>query len=105
MNQPVYPALYDAVGKKPPSLLGAASFVVGRSETAALPVLEVPCSRPQFPIIRAEGRRYAEPPSRTRPTYLNGQPIGRRTPLTQEDHLEAGERPSVPPGRKAIPIL
>ncbi len=105
MNQPVYPALYDAVGKKPPSLLGAVPFVVGRSETAALPVLEVPCSRPHFPIVRAEGRRFAEPLSRTRPTYPNDRPTGRRAPLTQEDRLEAGEGPSVPPGRKAIPIL
>ena len=91
MTQPSYPALYDAAGKQLHSLLGAASFVVGRSETADLPVLDVTCSRQQFRIVRAEGRHYVEPLSRNSPTYHNGQPIGGRTPLAHEDRLDAGE--------------
>jgi ABC-type multidrug transport system ATPase subunit/pSer/pThr/pTyr-binding forkhead associated (FHA) protein len=91
VTQPAYPALYDAVNKNLHSLLGTASFVVGRSETADLTVLDLTCSRQQFRIVRADGQHYVEPMSRTSKTYHNGQPIEQRTALAHEDHLDAGE--------------
>jgi ABC transport system ATP-binding/permease protein len=91
MNQPAYPAVYESAGKKLHSLLGAASFVVGRSETADLTVLDLTCSRQQFRIVRVEGRHYVEPLSKTSPTYHNGQALGQRTALAHEDHVDAGE--------------
>ncbi len=109
MNQPVYPALYDPAAKKLHSLLGAASFVVGRSETADLVLLDVTCSRQQFRVVRADGRHHVEPMSRTSPTLHNGQPIAGRTPLTHEDHLAAGESRFVfltgPPAAKSAKSL
>jgi ABC-type multidrug transport system ATPase subunit/pSer/pThr/pTyr-binding forkhead associated (FHA) protein len=111
VSQPAYPALYDPAGKKLYSLLGTASFVVGRSETADLTVLDVTCSRQQFRIVRAEGRYYVEPLSRTNPTYLNDRPVGQRTPLAHQDQLGAGssrfvflaQQPSGAAGRSDVP--
>jgi ABC-type multidrug transport system ATPase subunit len=91
VTQPTYPALYDAVHKNLHSLLGTASFVVGRSETADLTVLDLTCSRQQFRIVRVDGQHYVEPLSHTSRTYHNGQPISERTPLNHEDQLAAGE--------------
>ncbi len=70
-----YPALYDPGNKSLHALLGSASFVIGRSETANLTVLDLNCSRQQFRIIRVEAQHYVEPLSRTSPTYHNGQSI------------------------------
>ena len=109
VNQPAYPALYDPAAKKLYSLLGAASFVVGRSETADLVLLDVTCSREQFRVVRAEGRCHVEPMLRTSPTYHNGQPIAGPTPLTHEDRLDAGESRFVflagPPAAKSAKSL
>src|SRR3989442_15810195 len=91
MPQLAYPALYEPASKSVHSLLGIASFVVGRSETADLTVLDLTCSRQQFRIVRADGQHYVEPMSRTSKTYHNDQPIDQRTLLAHEDHLDAGE--------------
>jgi ABC-type multidrug transport system ATPase subunit/pSer/pThr/pTyr-binding forkhead associated (FHA) protein len=88
--EPTYPALFDLAGKTTHPLRGRASFLVGRSETADLTVLDVTCSRQQFRIVRADGRYHVEPLSQTSPTYHNGQPISQRTPLAHEDRLDAG---------------
>ncbi len=64
-----YPALYEQANKKLHPLLGSGSFVIGRSETADLTVLDLSCSRQQFRIIRVEAQHYVEPLSRTSPTY------------------------------------
>ena len=105
MSLPSYPAIYDPAGNKLYPLLGSASFVVGRSETADLTVLDVTCSRQQFRVVRVEGKHFVEPLSRNSPTYHNGQPVGQRTPLAHEDRLEAGECRFVflvgPPGPKS----
>jgi ABC-type multidrug transport system ATPase subunit/pSer/pThr/pTyr-binding forkhead associated (FHA) protein len=85
-----YPALYEQGNKKLHALLGNASFVIGRSETADLIVLDLSCSRQQFRIIRVEAGHYVEPLSRTSPTYKNGQSIATATPLAHEDRLQAG---------------
>jgi ABC transport system ATP-binding/permease protein len=90
VTQPGYPALYDVANKTLHSLLGTPSFVVGRSETADLTVLDLTCSRQQFRIVRSEGQHYVEPLSRTSKTYHNGQPVDQRTPLAHEDQLDAG---------------
>ncbi len=90
MSQTTYPALYDPAGKKLHPLLGTASFVVGRSETADLTVLDVGCSRQQFRIVRVEGRYWVEPLSQNSPTYHNSQPISQRTPLGHKDQVAAG---------------
>jgi ABC-type multidrug transport system ATPase subunit/ABC-type multidrug transport system permease subunit len=103
MQPPAYPAIYDPANKKLHSLVGAASFVVGRSETADLTVLDVTCSRQHFRVVRAEGKHYVEPLSQTSPTTLNGRPINHRTPLSHEDRLGAGNCQFIylarPPGR------
>jgi ABC-type multidrug transport system ATPase subunit/pSer/pThr/pTyr-binding forkhead associated (FHA) protein len=88
--QPSYPALYDVAAKTGHPLRGSASFLVGRSETADLTVLDVTCSRQHFRIVRADGRHHVEPLSQTSPTYHNGQPITRRTALAHRDRLDAG---------------
>ena len=90
MPQPVYPALYDPANKSVHSLISSASFVVGRSETADLTVLDLTCSRQQFRIVRAEGKYFVEPLSKTNPTHHNGKLIQQRTPLAHEDRLDAG---------------
>jgi hypothetical protein len=68
MSLPSFPALYELAGAKLCSLVGSASFVVGRSETADLTVLDVSCSRQQFRVVRAEGKHFVEPLSRNSPT-------------------------------------
>jgi ABC-type multidrug transport system ATPase subunit len=85
-----YPALYDPGSKNLHALLGSASFVIGRSETADLTVLDPSCSRQQFRIVRNEAHHYVEPLSRTSPTYHNGKPISAPLPLAHGDRLEAG---------------
>src|SRR4051794_15462773 len=90
VNNPSYPALYDSTKQQLHSVFGAASFVVGRSETADLTVLDVTCSRQQFRIVRTEGRHYVEPLSKTSPTYHNGQPVSAPAALAHEDRLDAG---------------
>jgi ABC-type multidrug transport system ATPase subunit len=85
-----YPALLDSTNKSLHTLFGSASFVIGRSETADLTVLDPSCSRQQFRIIRIEGQHFVEPLSSTSPTYHNGKPIKRPTSLTHQDRLEAG---------------
>ena len=90
MPKPSYPALYDPANKNLHALLGSASFVIGRSETADLTVLDPSCSRQQFRIVRVETQHYVEPLSRTSPTYHNGQPISEPTPLAHQDRLQAG---------------
>ncbi len=93
-NPPVlnssYPALFELGNKKLHALLGNASFVIGRSETADVTVLDLSCSRQQFRITRVEAQHFVEPLSRTSPTYYNGQPISTPTPLEHEDRLQAG---------------
>jgi ABC-type multidrug transport system ATPase subunit/pSer/pThr/pTyr-binding forkhead associated (FHA) protein len=90
MPQPAYPVLYDHANKAAHSLVGSASFVVGRSETADLTVLDLSCSRQQFRIVRADGQHFVEPLSKTSPTNHNGQPVQQRTALAHEDRLDAG---------------
>ena len=58
MSAPAYPALYNSTNKDLHSLSAGASFVVGRSETADLVVLDVTCSRQQF---RHRSRRWPMP--------------------------------------------
>jgi hypothetical protein len=48
MPKSSYPGLFDRATKKLHALLGSASFVIGRSETADVPVLDLGCSRQQF---------------------------------------------------------
>jgi len=73
MSKSSYPGLYDPSDEKLHALLGSASFVIGRSETADLTVLDLNCSRQQFRIIRVEAQHYVEPLSRTNSTHHNGQ--------------------------------
>src|SRR4051794_6182155 len=47
-----YPALFDPVNNSLHALLGSASYVIGRSETADVTVLDPSCSRQQFRIVR-----------------------------------------------------
>jgi hypothetical protein len=84
-----YPGLFDPATGELHALHGRASFVIGRSETADVPVLDLSCSRQQFRIVRVEGQHYVEPLSRNSPTYLNGQAISKLTPLAHEDLLQA----------------
>ena len=55
-HESAYPALFNSVKKDLPSLPGGASFVVGRSETADLVVLDVTCSRQQLLFIGLMGQ-------------------------------------------------
>ncbi len=91
MVNSTYPALYERENKKLHTLLGSASFVVGRSETADLTVLDPTCSRQQFRIVRQETDHFVEPLSRTSPTYHNGETISELTLLAHEDRLNAGD--------------
>jgi ABC-type multidrug transport system ATPase subunit len=86
-----YPALYDPASKNLHALLGSASFVIGRSETADLTVLDPSCSRQQFRVVRVGSEHYVEHLSRTSPTYHNGQSISAPVLLVHEDLLEAGD--------------
>jgi ABC-type multidrug transport system ATPase subunit/pSer/pThr/pTyr-binding forkhead associated (FHA) protein len=90
MSKSSYPGLFDPSDEKLHALLGSASFVIGRSETTDLTVLDLNCSRQQFRIIRVEAQHYVEPLSRTSPTYHNGQSISEPTVLAHEDRLQAG---------------
>jgi ABC-type multidrug transport system ATPase subunit/pSer/pThr/pTyr-binding forkhead associated (FHA) protein len=90
VTRATYPALVDSSGTHVHSLSGKSSFLVGRSETADLTLLDMTCSRQQFRIVRVEGLHYVEPLSKNSPTYHNGLPIAGRTPLAHEDRLEAG---------------
>src|ERR1700722_9117438 len=85
-----YPALYDPENKNLHALTGSASFLIGRSETADLTVLDPSCSRQQFRIVRNEAQHFVEPLSRTSPTYHNGKTISESTLLAHGDRLEAG---------------
>ncbi len=106
MSKSLYPGLLDLSGEKLHALVGSASFVIGRSETADLTVLDLSCSRQQFRIIRVEAQHFVEPLSRTSPTYHNGQSITMPTLLAHEDRLQAGNcrfvflarEPSADPG-------
>src|SRR4029077_8313903 len=109
MPKSSYPGLFDPAEEKLHALFGSDSFVIGRSETADLTVLDLSCSRQQFRIIRVEAQHYVEPLSRTSPTYHNGQPIGAPTLLAHEDRLQAGScqfvflaREPLAKGREAI---
>jgi ABC-type multidrug transport system ATPase subunit/pSer/pThr/pTyr-binding forkhead associated (FHA) protein len=86
-----YPALYDPENKNLHALFGSTSFVIGRSETADLTVLDPSCSRQQFRIVRNDAQHFVEPLSRTSPTYHNGKTVSAATPLAHGDRLEAGD--------------
>ena len=54
-QQPDYPALFDLGNRQLHPLRGRTAFLVGRSETADLTVLDVRCSRQQFRLVRDKG--------------------------------------------------
>jgi ABC-type multidrug transport system ATPase subunit/pSer/pThr/pTyr-binding forkhead associated (FHA) protein len=85
-----YPALLDLATQTPRPLGVSESFLVGRSETADVCVLDPTCSRHHFRILRRAGRHHVEPLNSVNPTYLNGQPVTRPVPLEHGAVLQAG---------------
>lgn len=85
-----YPALYEFTTKTHHSLADTDSFIVGRSQDANLPVLDVTCSRKHFRLVRQAGHFIVEPLSTTSPTYCNNQPVVNRAVLVHGTVLRAG---------------
>ena len=85
-----FPALFEhSTGETHP--LDKASFEVGRSSQADLPIFDSACSRKQFRIVRDGDQLCVESLSSSTPTQLNGQPIDGRTPLEHGVEISAGD--------------
>jgi ABC-type multidrug transport system ATPase subunit/pSer/pThr/pTyr-binding forkhead associated (FHA) protein len=89
-QQPDYPALFDLGNRQLHPLRGRTAFLVGRSETADLTVLDVRCSRQQFRLVRDKGHYHVESLSHSTPTLRNGQPVTGRVQLAHKDEVAAG---------------
>ncbi len=85
-----YPALFELANQKLHPLGGSESFLVGRNETADVPVLDTTCSRHHFRIVRREGRHFVEPLNAGNPTYHNGRPVANPEPVEHGSVLQAG---------------
>ncbi len=88
---PSYPALLDLTKQTLHSLGTAASFVVGRNESADICVLDPSCSRHHFRIVSEAGRYKVQPLNALNPTYVNGQPIIGAEALEHGALLQAGQ--------------
>jgi ABC-type multidrug transport system ATPase subunit/pSer/pThr/pTyr-binding forkhead associated (FHA) protein len=86
-----YPALLDLATKKLHPLGVSESFLVGRSETADVCVLDQTCSRHHFRLVRRDGRFHVEPLNSTNPTHLNGRPVAKSEPVAHGAFLQAGQ--------------
>ncbi len=85
-----YPALLDLATQTLHPIGVAASFLVGRNETADICVLDVTCSRHHFRVVRRDGRYYVEPLNSMNPTYANSQPVAKSEPMEHGAILQAG---------------
>jgi ABC-type multidrug transport system ATPase subunit/pSer/pThr/pTyr-binding forkhead associated (FHA) protein len=86
-----YPALLDLIKQTLHPLGGSESFLVGRNETADVPVLDPSCSRHHFRIARRQGRHFVESLNEKNPTYLNGHPVAKSEPVEHGALLQAGQ--------------
>jgi ABC-type multidrug transport system ATPase subunit/pSer/pThr/pTyr-binding forkhead associated (FHA) protein len=86
-----YPVLIDLSSQKRHAIGGSESFLVGRNETADVPVPDPHCSRHHFRIARREGRYFLEPLNERNPTYHNGQPVGNPEPVEHGSLIQAGQ--------------
>ncbi len=85
-----YPALFERGTKETHSLEGADSFIVGRSQQADLPVLDVQCSRRQFELNLREGQYHLTSLSTNSPTYLDGSTVESSRPMRHGSIVQAG---------------
>jgi ABC-type multidrug transport system ATPase subunit/pSer/pThr/pTyr-binding forkhead associated (FHA) protein len=86
-----YPALLNLARQTLHPLGGSESFLVGRNETADVPVLDPSCSRHHFRIARRQGRHFVEPLNERNPTYHNGRPVTNPEPVDHGSVLQAGQ--------------
>ena len=76
-----YPALLDLTTRRLHPIGVSASFLVGRNETADVPLVDLSCSRHHFRIVKYANRYLVEPLTAQNPTYLNGRPATHREAL------------------------
>ena len=86
-----YPALMDLAKQTLHPLGGSESFLVGRNETADIPVLDTTCSRHHFRIVFREGKHLVEPLNARNLTYHNGRPVTAAEPVAHESLIQAGQ--------------
>ena len=85
-----YPALYEFGTKEMHSLGAAKSFLVGRSQDANLPLLDMSCSRRQFQIVQNQGQYQLESLSTQSPTFVDDQRITTSVLLQHGGRIRTG---------------
>jgi ABC transport system ATP-binding/permease protein len=85
-----YPALLDLTTRRLHPIGVSASFLVGRNETADVPLVDLSCSRHHFRIVKHANRYLVEPLTAQNPTYLNGRPATHREALEHGALVQAG---------------
>lgn len=89
-NRVAYPALIERSTGTVHALDRKAEFIVGRSQTASLPILDRQCSRQQFKISYGEGKFSVTPLSENAPTYCNSVKLSAAKSLTHGSVIQAG---------------
>ncbi|HND51578.1 MAG TPA: FHA domain-containing protein, partial [Pirellulaceae bacterium] len=69
---------------------GSRPFLVGRSQTAALPLFDPACARQQFQLVERAEQIWLEPLSDRSPTLVNGRRASEPTRLTHGAVIQAG---------------
>jgi len=85
-----YPALLERSTNESHTLNGASVFVVGRSQSADLPILDVQCSRQQFKIFQLDNQYMIESISTKSPTFCNGIMIESPRPIHHGMIIQSG---------------
>ncbi len=86
----IFPVLEDASTGERHSLAETDQFLVGRSQDANLPLLDLSCARRQFQIIRKQNRWFVENLSPQVPTLLQGQEFREPAELVHGATIQAG---------------
>src|SRR5262249_54245848 len=73
-----------------PFRLGDGASLIGRMPNAAIYLDSLAVSRQHARVVAAEGGFFVEDLGSSNGTYVNGQPIAGRVPLTEHDTLQVG---------------
>lgn len=85
-----YPAVLERVSGELHELRSRPTFVVGRSQDADLPLLDMNCSRRQFQLVNRGSEYVIEPLSTKCQTFLNGNVLNQSHPLSHGARITAG---------------
>src|SRR5690349_15465849 len=82
--------------------LGDGASLIGRQPGAAVYLDSLAVSRQHARVVRADGAYFVEDLGSSNGTFLNGQRVASRVPLTESDTLQVGPyvlalRPEPPP--------